>query len=162
MLRRWAGFALWAAVLGAGAAGVLASVGVAGGSDHVRLTGSGGAEVGGPTPSMPRAAAATPTPFAITGKVAGLYPGGSRPLVLTVSNPNTVKIVVTSITTTVSSPSTKCPASLVTVTPFSGSHTVAANGSGHVTVTATLAHSAPNACKGVHFPFLYTGLATEA
>jgi hypothetical protein len=160
-ISRWAGVALLAAVLGAGAAGALASVGVAGGSGDIHLTGSGAAAAAGPTTSEPAAAAGTPAPFAIKGKVTGLYPGASLPLVLTVSNPEVVKIVVTSITTTVSSPSAKCPASLVTVTPFSGKHAVLAHGSGHVTVTASLAHVAPNACKGVVFPFHYSGLANR-
>jgi hypothetical protein len=49
----------------------------------------------------------------------------------------------------------------MTVTPFSGKQSVPAHGAGQVTVTATLDHSAPNACQGVTFLFHYSGLATK-
>jgi hypothetical protein len=82
--------------------------------------------------------------------------------VLTVSNPQTASITVTSITTAVGAPSSSCAASNVSVASDAGKLVVAAGGKAKVTVHVTMAHSAPNACKGKVFPFHYTGVATEA
>ena len=152
------GIAFWAALLVTAGAGALASVGVAGGSATFPLAGFGDA-FGGSVHAGPPAASGGR--FAITGNVAGLFPGASLPLVLTVANPEPFPMLVTSISTTVSSPSSQCPGSLVVVTPFSGAHAVPAHGSSQVTVTASLAHAAPNACQGVTFPFHYSGLAQK-
>ena len=98
--------------------------------------------------------------FSISGKVTGLYPGKTLSLVLSVKNPQTFSITVTSITTAVSNASSTCLAANVTVTAFSGSLVVGAGKTGKVTVKATMAHSAPNACQGAFFPFHYTGTAS--
>jgi hypothetical protein len=158
-IRSRTGPAFRAALLGTAVAVVLASVGVAGGSSDIPLSGTGVAAVGASTLAAPRAASGGN--FAITGNVAGLFPGASRSLVLSVFNPEPFTIVVTSVTTTVGSPSLQCPGTLMTVTPFSGKRSVPAHGAGQVTVTASLDHSAPNACQGVTFPFHYTGLAKK-
>jgi hypothetical protein len=100
--------------------------------------------------------------FSITGSVGGLFPGRTFPLVLTLTNPLTVAIKVSSITTTVRNPSTLCVAGDLTVTSFSGHVAVGARKSAEATVHVTLAHSTPDACQGAHFPFLYRGLATAA
>jgi len=100
--------------------------------------------------------------FSIAGSVAGLFPGKTLPLVLTVKNPQKFSITVHSLVTTVSNASKGCIAKNVKVTGFSGHLVVAAGKARKVTVHATMAHSAPNACKGAHFPFKYTGLATAA
>lgn len=159
-IRSRTGTAFRTTLLGTAVAAVLASVGVAGGSSDIPVTGSGIAAVGASTRvAAPRAASGGI--FAITGNVADLYPGASLPLVLTVSNPESFSIVVTSITTTVGSPSAQCPGTLMTVTPFSGQQAVPALGSSHVTVTASLAHAAPDACQGAIFAFSYAGLAKK-
>jgi hypothetical protein len=100
--------------------------------------------------------------FSISGSVAGLYPGNTRSLVLTVTNPQKVAITVTPITTTVSNASTKCLAANLKVTKFSGHLVVPAGKTAKATVDAEMAHSAPNGCQGAHFPLVYTALATEA
>ena len=158
VFRSRTGLAVWA-LLGTALAVVLASVGVAGGSGRILLSGSGRAAVG--DSAHPARRAGTSGRFTISGSMAGLFPGASLPLVLTVANPEPYKIVVTSITTTVGSPTTQCPGTLVTVTPFSGKQSVPAHGSVHVTVMASLAHAAPNACQGVTFPFVYSGLGKQ-
>lgn len=97
--------------------------------------------------------------FSIAGKVTGLYPGKTLPLVLTVTNPQKVTITVTSITTAVSNATTSCTAANVKVSAFSGSLVVAAGKTGKVSVNVTLLHTTPNACQGKTFPFHYTGIA---
>jgi hypothetical protein len=158
-LRRPVAAALASAALVAVVTGVLVSVGGVGGSGTVPLSGSGLAAVG--SDQATAAPAAPAGRISISGGVAGLYPGASLPLVLTVVNPEPFKLVVTSVTTTVASSSAQCPGTLLGATPFSGKQAVPAHGSAHVTVTATLAHSAPNACQGAHFPFHYSGLAKK-
>jgi hypothetical protein len=117
----------------------------------------------GAVPSVPdagnRGAASS---FSIAGSVTGLFPGKTFPLVLTVTNPQTVTITVTSITTTVSNASSACVAKNVKVSSFSGNLVVAAKKTHKVTVHVTMIHSAPNSCMGAQFPFQYTGLATAA
>jgi hypothetical protein len=102
------------------------------------------------------------TSFSITGSVAGLFPGKRLPLVLTVTNPEKVTITVTSISTTVGKASRGCLAANLKVTKFSGHLVVAAGKKAKATVEVTMAHSAPNACQGTHFPFHFSGLASAA
>ena len=99
-------------------------------------------------------------PFSIAGGLTGLYPGLTAPLVLTLSNPGQTQITVTSVTTSVGDASASCPAADVSVSAFSGRLVVPAHGSAALTVSATMAHTAPDACQGAVFPFTYTGQAT--
>jgi hypothetical protein len=99
--------------------------------------------------------------FTISGKATGLYPGASLPLVLTVSNPQQFTIDVTSITTTVGNASPSCPASLLTVTSFSGDLLVPGQSKATHVVTATLSHATPDACQGVVFPIVLFATATR-
>ena len=117
-------------------------------------------EVRAPDPGAAVVSAAST--FSVSGNVGGLYPGTTRSLVLTVTNPQKVAITVTSITTTVSNASTKCGAANLKVTAFSGHLVVKAGTTAHATVAATMAHSAPNGCQGADFPLHYTAVATEA
>jgi len=100
--------------------------------------------------------------FGITGDVSGLYPGQIASLQLTISNPKPFEISVTSITTAVGSATRTCPAAYLSVGAFSGHLRVGANGKATTTVTATLEHSAPDACQGAMFPLAYTGNAVRA
>ena len=95
--------------------------------------------------------------FRIRGGVGGLYPGLSRPLSLTVTNPYTFAIVVTSITTTVIGVSAACPSSDLSVGAFAGHLAVPANGSATTAVHAGIAKSAPDACIGATFRLVYSG-----
>ncbi len=99
--------------------------------------------------------------FSIAGSVGSLFPGDTTVLKLKVSNPETVAIDVTSITTTVGDASVGCAAANVTVTAFSGDLVVPAGMVRKATVLVTMVHSAPDACQGAVFPFTYHGLATK-
>lgn len=99
--------------------------------------------------------------FGISGGVNGLYPGASLPLVLTISNPHEFKVVVTSVTTLVGTPNAGCSSTNLTVTPFSGSLPVPADGTAQLTVMATLSHAAPDACQGAVFPLEYKGTVVK-
>jgi hypothetical protein len=99
--------------------------------------------------------------FSIAGTVGGLFPGNTSALKLKVSNPQTVAIEVTSLTTTVGDAAIGCAAANVTVSAFSGHLVVPAGKARKATVFVTLVHSAPDACQGAQFPFTYHGLATK-
>lgn len=153
-------------IAGAGLLTVMCAVagtGLAGTAGAVQLVGYGSSQS---QPHLSPGAVAAPgagvaaTPFSISGKVTGLYPGKTLALVLTVTNPNKSSITVASITTAVSSVSTACAASNLKVTSFSGSLTVGALASAKVTVHATLLHSAPDACQGGMFDLHYSGAGT--
>jgi hypothetical protein len=100
--------------------------------------------------------------FSISGSAAGLFPGKTVALVLTVTNPFTVSITVTSITATVSNASSGCVAAKLKVTSFSGHLLIGAGKARKVTLKVSMYRSAPNACQGAEFPFQYAGLATAA
>lgn len=150
-------------VAGIGTVVVVYALGSAGptGSETVPLDGTGTAFVGSghlaPASTSPGGSGR----FSISGSVAGLYPGASLPLALTVSNPEPFTLVVTSITTSVGSHAAACPASDANVTSFAGALAVPAHAEAQVVVTATLLHVAPDACQGATFAFSYSGLATK-
>jgi hypothetical protein len=103
----------------------------------------------------------TSSGFKISGKLTGLYPGATRELVLVVHNPQMFPIVVTSITTTVASPSAGCQASNLVVTAFSGELPLRARTSAEVSVPVLMRHVAPDACQGAVFPLTYSGLGKQ-
>jgi hypothetical protein len=98
--------------------------------------------------------------FSITGNVAGLYPGKTLPLVLSVTNSQASAITVTSITTTIGNAGSVCTAKYLKVTHFGGHLHVGTKKTATVTVKVTLLHSAPNRCEDAVFPFTYSGLAS--
>jgi hypothetical protein len=106
-----------------------------------------------------RLANQAPNTFTISGSVAGLYPGLSRPLVLTVTNPKTFAIVVTSITTAVQDAGPACTTSSLSVGAFSGQLAVPGSGSATTAVVAGLSLTAPDACSGATFSLVYSGVA---
>jgi hypothetical protein len=147
--------ALWPVLAGVATAAVLAAA--ADREPAVALHGEG-------VSWRPAAASvqSTSAAFKISGKLKGLYPGAKRGLVLVVHNPQTFAIVVTSITTTIASPSAGCQASNLVVGAFSGQLTVAAGGSAKASVPVLMQHGAPDACQGAVFPLTYSGLANQA
>jgi hypothetical protein len=96
--------------------------------------------------------------FRISGTVSGLYPGRTKPLVLTVRNPSWSSLAVTSITTTVQGPSATCTKASLSVGAFSGLLLVAPFGVRTTSVPATLRSSTPDACEGARFLLRYYGL----
>jgi hypothetical protein len=129
------------------------------GADHRALVGHGsspGSASGGDPPTAPQNQMLGS--FTIAGHVAGLFPGHTKRLVLTVTNPQAFAIVVTSMTTTVKVASVGCKASNLSISAFSGHLEVPAFGSAHTSVVASLAESAPNACAGSAFRLFYRGI----
>ena len=100
--------------------------------------------------------------FVVSGEVQDLRPGGTRPMVLTVRNPNSVGIRVTSLTVRAGAASATCQASSLTLPQWTGSLVVPKNGTGTVTVQVSLKTSAPNACQGARWPLTYGGTAVKA
>jgi hypothetical protein len=114
--------------------------------------------------------------FAIEGNVAGLlYPGVSQPLHLTITNPNSKAIVITSLTVSVKAGSSKAGCdgptnTQVTQSNVSASNTFtvpAKNGkvtlpTGTVSAPQVLMKNLPtnqDACQGASFTFTYAGNA---
>lgn len=133
-----------------------------GGAARAQLVGSGTGQVarqsGRQTTEIATGAAPIGS-FSISGSVEGLYPGLTRPLTLTVTNPQHFTIVVTSLTVTVHDARLGCTAGNIAVSPFTGELPVRALGSATVTLRITLTHHAPNACQGAVFPLLYSASA---
>jgi hypothetical protein len=101
--------------------------------------------------------------FTLSGSVDGLAPGKPAPLRLTVANPDSQPIRLTSATATPRSASSVCPASLLTIKAFSGTPEtiVAARSRAVIELTVTLSAQAPEACKKVSFPLTYAGQAEQ-
>ena len=116
----------------------------------------------GPAPETTAASSTSRGYFSISGGVAGLYPGLVEPYVVSVYNPNNFQITVTSISTVVTSPASKCAASNLAVSGFSGHLVVPGKQTAHTTVVATMAHSTPNPCQGVIFTLHYTGVGAAS
>ena len=100
--------------------------------------------------------------FLIAGNVAGLYPGASAPLTVTVTNLNNFAIQVTSLSATVADPAGPCPAGAVQVDPMSGSLVVPGNGTATTTLVARMSNDPSNACKSTTFGLAYKGTAVKA
>jgi hypothetical protein len=130
---------------------------------QARLAGSG-VGLGGRVAPQPSLAATQSAPgaFSIAGGVDGLYPGVTKPLTLTLTNPQHFAIVVASVTVSVQDASVGCSAANVAVTSFAGTVRVDAQASAHVTLQLGLRHQAPDACQAAVFPLRYSGLASKA
>src|SRR4051794_13249787 len=89
--------------------------------------------------------------FTLSGSVGGLVPGIPTPLRLTVANPDPQPIRLTSATATAGKAGSACPASLLTITSFSGTPETIVAGRGQVVIelTVKLSAQAPDACKKV-------------
>ncbi len=115
-----------------------------------------------PTTSQSNGQANGHEDFVVSGHVEELRPGGTRPMVLTVRNPNSVAIRVTSLTVTAGS-APGCPASTLTLPQWTGSLLVPKkNGTATLTVNVHLKPSAPDACQGARWPLTYGGRAVKA
>lgn len=151
-----------------GLAAVALAVPADAGTHHVEFAGVGrstAAPGSGVLNSAPTPAGTPPVretgPIHITGSVAGLYPGESLPLALTVTNARTTAVTVTSVTTTVGNASALCTKKNLQISAFKhGALVVPAGGHATVTVQATMALAAGNACQGVEFSLTYHGKAT--
>jgi hypothetical protein len=100
--------------------------------------------------------------FVVSGNVEDLRPGGTRPMVLTVRNPNSVAIRVTSITVSAGGAGGGCTAASLTLPHWTGSLQVPKRGTAAVTVDVALKPTAPDACRGAQWPLTYGGAAVKA
>ena len=99
--------------------------------------------------------------FVVSGQVQNLRPGGSRPMVLTVRNPNSVAIEVTSVTMAAGPAGPSCPASALTLPRWTGGLVVPKRGTGSLTVAVGLKPTAPDACQGARWPLTFGGTAVK-
>jgi hypothetical protein len=101
--------------------------------------------------------------FTISGSVGGLVPGIPTPLRVTVANPDSQAIRLNSVTVTAGSASSACPASLLTISSFTGTPEtiVAGRSQALLALTVKLSTQAPDACKKVSFPLTYAGKAEQ-
>jgi hypothetical protein len=95
--------------------------------------------------------------FRIRGHVKGMYPGRHRRLVVHISNPQGRAIVVTSIIARVGRAVRGCKGSNVRVRRFSGAKRVPAWGRAKVRLRVRMLSTAPDACKDVRFPVVFSG-----
>jgi hypothetical protein len=110
--------------------------------------------------------AASPAPghaFTISGAVAGLVPGRSATLRLTVTNTDAQAIQVLAVSATAQSAGPSCPGSLLAITAYAGTPPtmVAGHGQAVVELPITLSAQASDACRKVSFPLTYTARAEQ-
>jgi len=100
--------------------------------------------------------------ISVSGSVGGLYPGATLPLALVVSNMAGTPVTVVSVTTSVANASKLCKKVNLNVSGFtSGGLVIAADSHATVTVEATMALGAGDACQGAVFDLTYHGKATS-
>jgi hypothetical protein len=99
--------------------------------------------------------------FTIRGSAEQLYPGARVPLTLHVRNPNARLIKVLSLTIEVEDASRSCAASNLRVSRYRWPFRVRGRGTRTIELWATLAESAPLACRGARFPLTYSGHAVR-
>ena len=100
--------------------------------------------------------------FAVSGEVAGLYPGGTRGLEVVVENPGAYALRLLALDVAVRSRSAGCPSGSVTVTGFRGSELLAGRARTVAPLAVTMAAAAPDACSGAVFDLVYSGTAVRA
>lgn len=117
-----------------------------------------------------QATSAAPVPVTVAATTASnLYPGSSSPTSVTVKNPNTFPVTVSSIqqnglTTDNQSAlaSPQCDASQVAFSKYATTFTIPAGGNATVTGTVTMASSASNECGGLTFTIPVTANSTNS
>jgi hypothetical protein len=99
--------------------------------------------------------------FTIAGQVTGLYPGATRPLVLTLTNANNFAIRVSTLTVRVAHLS-GCAGANLEVAPYpAGSVVIPGNGTATTTLGVHMAADPPDACKDRTFDLTYSGTAVK-
>jgi len=100
--------------------------------------------------------------FVMSGEVQNLRPGGSRPMVITVRNPNSVAIRVTSVTVAAGTAGPSCPASALTLPRWTGGLVVPKRGTATLTVNVGLKPTVSDACQGARWPLTFAGAAVKS
>jgi hypothetical protein len=106
----------------------------------------------------------SPGSFSAAGRLTGLFPGRQTQLVMSITNPNSFAIDVTSVTVTVGTPTnrTGCGAANVVATNFTGSFIIDKKATTTNSLAIQMLASAPDACQGASFPLTFGGLAVKA
>ncbi len=102
----------------------------------------------------------TPT-FQLSGSVDGLFPGQATSLGVSVANPFSFDIEITSVHARVADVG-GCVGSNVRIPPFSGSARVTAGREALIPLPVLLDRATPDSCQGVSFPITYTASARRA
>ena len=96
------------------------------------------------------------------GPLRGLFPGGSEKLVLKVTNPNSFRIVVRSITVDAEDAGDDCVASNLITRDYVGPPVgVPKNGIRRVSVEISMRRNSSDGCQGATFPLVFGGTATK-
>jgi hypothetical protein len=97
----------------------------------------------------------------LSGSVKGLYPGATAKLRVKVRNRYGFRLRVTSVTVTPKDASKACRKGNVAFARFIGRLLVPAHKVRFVTLKATMARKAPNACKGATFRLAIRGVGVR-
>jgi hypothetical protein len=108
-----------------------------------------------------RSAGAVAPKVTVLGEVAGLLPGKTRPLQVTITNPNTFPVRVTKISGGNTRTPNGCPEWAVRIKP-TGVTTVPAQMTRKLTVTVGMEQWADQKCAGQTFTFTLTTVMTAA
>ena len=100
------------------------------------------------------------TNYKVTGSAAGLYPGASVPMVITITSSETKPITVQTLNALITSPVAGCKASYFTLAPYKTKLVVKAKSSGIVTLPITMAKTAPQACAAQTLKLTFVSTAT--
>jgi len=100
--------------------------------------------------------------FGVSGDVADLAPGVTRPLRLRLTNPNDSDISLEAVQVTVGDGSTGCSGGTLRVAALPGPVFVPRLGEAGVTLGVTMSASAASICEGATFPLTYGGSAVKA
>lgn len=96
------------------------------------------------------------------GIMRGLFPGATEKLVLTISNPNSFRIVVRSITVDARDASASCgDHNLVTKDYIGPPVSIPRNGRARVSIPISMRPDANDSCQGATFPLVFGGTATK-
>jgi len=101
-------------------------------------------------------------PFVVSGDVADLAPGVTRPLAVRLANPNDADISVQALQVTVGDSTGGCSGDSLRVGAFAGPVFVPRRGAAQVSLPVTMAPSASPACEGATFRLTYSGSAVKA
>jgi hypothetical protein len=100
----------------------------------------------------------------VTGAaIGGLYPGASKPLVVTVKNLNafTIKVAGVKAAVVAKTSTAGCPGSFLTATAAKKALTIAKKRSARATLTVTMKATAPDSCQGAKFTLKLSARAVK-
>lgn len=100
--------------------------------------------------------------FTLTAGYQGLYPDARVAVPVTVHNPQSFPIEVSTASATVGDARSDCPSRYVSVTTFAGRVRVPAYGTSIVPMQFHMLASAPDACQGAVFPLTFRASGAPA